>query len=84
MSKNDILFVRQLRESGIGTDTYRVLKKHTTSSPCLGCELRDVYNNFAQIEYRRFDGGDADVKPKEGIEEREEKGRTRENRGRTV
>ena len=39
--------------------TYRVLKKQAMDSPCLGYELKDVYDKAAQIEHRRFDGRDA-------------------------
>ena len=60
VSEDDILFVKQLRESGIGiADTCCVLKKQVGGSPCLCYGLRDVYNKIAQFECRRFDGGDA-------------------------
>ena len=36
-----------------------MLRKQATGSPCLESELRDVYNKRAQIEYRIFDGRDA-------------------------
>ena len=60
VSEEDILFVKQLRESGIGVaDTYRVLKKQACGSPSLGYGLRDVYNKLNQMKDRTFDGGDA-------------------------
>ena len=48
VSEEDILFVKQLRELGIGlADAYRVLKKQVRSSPSLGYGLRDVYNKLS-------------------------------------
>jgi len=48
VSEDDILFVKQLKESAIGiADTYHVLKKQVGGSPCLGYGLRDVYNKLA-------------------------------------
>jgi len=58
--EEDILFVKQLRELGIGiADAYRVLKKQAGGSPSLGYGLRDVYNKLSQLKDRTFDGGDA-------------------------
>ena len=60
MSKEDILFVKQHRELGIGVaDAYRVLKKQVRGSPSLVYGLRDVYNKLSQLKDRTFDGGDA-------------------------
>jgi len=57
--KQDILFVKQLRGSGIGfADTYHVLKKQASGSPSLGYGLRNVYNKLSQFKDRIFDGGD--------------------------
>jgi len=58
-SEGDILFVKQLREAGIGVaDAYRMLKKQAGGSPYLGYGLRDVYNKLSQLKDRPFDGGD--------------------------
>jgi len=60
VSKANILFVKQLRESGIRiADMCCVLKKQAGGSPYLGYGLRDVYNKLAQFKCRRFDDGQA-------------------------
>ena len=51
VSKEDILFFKQLRDSGIGVaDAYHVLKKQVGGSPSLGYDLRDVSNKLSQIK----------------------------------
>ena len=43
LSEDYILFIKQLRDSDIGVaNTYRVIKKQTRGTPCLGYRLRDV------------------------------------------
>ena len=60
VSEEDISFVKQLRESGIGiADAYCVLKKQAEGSPSLGYGLQDVYNKLSQLKDKTFDGGDA-------------------------
>ena len=60
VSDENILFVKQFRESGIGVaDAFHVLKKQSRGSLCLECGLRDVYNKLEQFKNRRFDGKDA-------------------------